>query len=367
MMESSQLAYFAPLLPWQQALWQRLTNTALQNGHLPHAMLASGMAGIGKRAFVWRWVAWQLCHNRVDNPQSACGHCESCQWLTAGTHPNLAVLPQAYLPKSADHQQMVEQTASSKKSDKKANKLQIQKQQNSKPKIKIDDVRAIQDFVHQGSSGMRICVFDHADTMTIAAANALLKTLEEPKQGVQLILITDKPSLLLPTIKSRVQQLPLTDIANAQVIEYVKTAVAHLQLSDEQIAQLLHLSANAPLQAVAMAQADWYGMRELWLKTWLSLRSGSRSAVVASDYWQTQLSLEDFIKLSQVMLTDIQRLSLDLPTYQQDMDFSAVTNTPEVLACSQFNQHLQWVSQSLKQNIQDKLAYDEIIQALALL
>ena len=87
-------SYFAPLLPWQQPLWTQLTERVLSpQPSLPHALLAAGMSGLGKREFVWRLVAWLLCRQRDSQPLGACGSCESCQWLKSGTHPSLQVLP----------------------------------------------------------------------------------------------------------------------------------------------------------------------------------------------------------------------------------------------------------------------------------
>ncbi|MEJ6067808.1 DNA polymerase III subunit delta', partial [Psychrobacter sp. 16-Bac2893] len=95
--------YFAPLLPWQHGLWSQLTMRVLApQQSLPHALLAAGMQGMGKRAFVWRLVAWLLCRARDAHPLGACGHCESCQWLRSGTHPSLQVLPLVSLPVNAD-------------------------------------------------------------------------------------------------------------------------------------------------------------------------------------------------------------------------------------------------------------------------
>ena len=53
--------YFAPLLPWQQALWSQLTTRVLSEQSLPHALLAAGMQGMGKRAFVWRLAGAPMC------------------------------------------------------------------------------------------------------------------------------------------------------------------------------------------------------------------------------------------------------------------------------------------------------------------
>ncbi len=367
MSSSPALPYFAPLFPWQQQAWQRLTDTALQaESRLPHAMLASGMQGIGKRVFVWRWVAWQLCHNRHDermqSREVACGHCESCHWLSSGTHPDLRVLPDSCSPTFAIN---AETTTNKKTSNRKKSAKATTKNTPPAPKIKIDDIRNIQNFVNQGSSNKRICVFDHADTMTIASANALLKTLEEPAHGVQLILITDHPALLLPTIKSRVQQLPLNKIEPTQASHYLQSQLPNL--TAEQSLQLLNLGSYAPLQAVKIAQSSWYPLRELWLKTWLALKSGVRTATTASDYWQSQLELEEFITLTQLMLADLQRLSVSLPTYQQDIDFNAVNadNMPTMQSLQNIQLVLKQIAQSRLQNVQDKLSYDMLMQAIS--
>ena len=87
---------FGELYPWQVTAWEYLTG---QFGRLPHAMLFAGVAGTGKRALVYRFVAWALCHNKPADPHApACGHCDSCQWLIAQTHPNLYRVPAAAQP-----------------------------------------------------------------------------------------------------------------------------------------------------------------------------------------------------------------------------------------------------------------------------
>nr|WP_255016302.1 hypothetical protein [Psychrobacter sp. PraFG1]UTT87636.1 hypothetical protein MN210_16870 [Psychrobacter sp. PraFG1] len=112
-----------------------------------------------------------------------------------------------------------------------------------KPSIKIDDIRELQPFISQGSSGRRVCVIDYADKMTVAAANALLKTLEEPREGIHLLLISDMPTKLLPTIRSRVQQVAMDPMAHEQVFAYLENHVSqHTQNPLNRIMQRLYLS-----------------------------------------------------------------------------------------------------------------------------
>lgn len=361
--------YFAPLLPWQNELWSQLTKRVLMpQQSLPHALLAAGMQGMGKRAFVWRLVAWLLCRERDSHPLGACGICESCQWLRSGTHPSLQVLPMISMPVSADNAH-AKQAATSTAKDKKSAKAAS----NAALKIKVDDIRALQPFIYQGGQGMRICVLDYAEQMTVAAANALLKTLEEPQAQVHLFLISDTPAQLLPTIKSRVQQLALQTIEPAVAVDYVTHALGSTvnreAVGTAAIEQLIQLANGAPLAAVALAQAPWYSKRALWLTTWQALRSGKRSSVAASDYWQTQLSISEFIQLSELMLVDMRRVCLGLDALQKDIDLSASFSNykPAESSFEAFINSLQQTKIALQQNVQEKFAYDKLMQELAYL
>ena len=361
--------YFAPLLPWQNELWSQLTKRVLMpQQSLPHALLAAGMQGMGKRAFVWRLVAWLLCRERDSHPLGACGACESCQWLRSGTHPSLQVLPMISMPVSADNAHAKEAATSTAKDKKSAKAVS-----NAALKIKVDDIRALQPFIYQGGQGMRICVLDYAEQMTIAAANALLKTLEEPQAQVHLFLISDTPAQLLPTIKSRVQQLALQTIDPAVSVDYVTHALGSTvnreAVGTAAIEQLIQLANGAPLAAVALAQAPWYSKRALWLTTWQALRSRKRSSIAASDYWQTQLSISEFIQLSELMLVDIRRVCLGLDALQKDINLpvSLHSHQPTERALEVFINGLQEIKAALQQNVQEKFAYDKLMQELAYL
>ena len=371
--------YFAPILPWQQPVWDNLIS---RYERLPHGLLFAGMQGIGKRAFVWRFVAWLLCDNRLQtlgstNQQGACGHCQSCQWLESGTHPDLQVLPLSSLPVAEDSEPK-EPTkkgkAAAKSSQKKKSAVASEP---AKTSIKVDDIRELQPFISQGSSGRRVCVIDNADMMTVAAANALLKTLEEPREGIHLLLITDWPTKLLPTIKSRVQQVAVDHIQLDRVKAYISDYIQsnkvieydnESQLST-QIEQALKLANGAPLAAIDMLGSDWYKFRDTWIKVWLALRVGKRSSTAASDYWQKNLSIEDFIKLSEFMLMDFSRQSLGLKPLQSDLELSGYVSINELSLDSiqQVMSLIEDIKLSSYQNVQDKMAYDRLLSGLAAL
>lgn len=371
--------YFAPILPWQQPVWDNLIS---RYERLPHGLLFAGMQGIGKRAFVWRFVAWLLCDNRLQtlgssNQQGACGHCQSCQWLESGTHPDLQVLPLSSLPITQDSEPkepVKKGKAAAKSSQKKKNAVASEP---AKTSIKVDDIRELQPFISQGSSGRRVCVIDNADMMTVAAANALLKTLEEPREGIHLLLITDWPTKLLPTIKSRVQQVAVDHIQLDRVKAYISDYIQSNKVVEyangsqlsTQIEQALKLANGAPLAAIDMLGSDWYKFRDTWIKVWLALRVGKRSSTAASDYWQKNLSIEDFIKLSEFMLMDFSRQSLGLTPLQSDLELSGYVSINELSLDSiqQVMSLIEDIKLSSYQNVQDKMAYDRLLSGLAAL
>lgn len=340
---SEPLPYFAPLLPWQTKAWEQVTRQ-FDDNKLPHGLLASGMAGIGKRHFVWRLVAWLLCHDRQHDKAKtgACGSCDSCRWLSAGTHPDLMVLPDTSLPTDESEP------------DKK------------KSAILIDEIRALQEYSHLKGQGVRLIVLDGAETLTLGAGNALLKTLEEPRAGVHLLLISDNPTKLLPTIKSRVQTLPLHHIEHEMAHTYVAD-----KLGDERLARLaLNLTDGAVLKAVDVPNSSWFHQRALWLKTWLALRHAQRSPVVASDYWQGVLDFESFVVLTRLMLMDVVRVGLGIDSLHDDVDVVGMVEQAGDLSLDKlegFLFTLDEMTQVRGQNVSDKMAYDALFAKLAVL
>ena len=169
------------LYPWQQSQWRQLQQ-AIQRQRLPHALLLTGPSGTGKCAFSDELSRSLLCE-QPDAEGQACGSCHSCKLLDAGNHPDFMLLKPAP-PKTS-------------KSD------------NPVLSIKIDAVRELIERLSTTSQmqGRRVAVIEQADKMAHAAANSLLKTLEEPGEDTVLILHSARPHLIPITIRSRCQKL----------------------------------------------------------------------------------------------------------------------------------------------------------------
>jgi DNA polymerase-3 subunit delta' len=202
----------ADAYPWQDSLWQQLAGRSQH----AHAYLLHGPAGIGKRALAERLMARLLCQ-RPDG-LDACGQCKSCHLLAAGTHPDNYILQPEEVDKA----------------------------------IKVDQVRDLVSFVVQTAqlAGRKVVLVEPAESMNVNAANALLKSLEEPSGNTVLLLISHQPSRLLPTVKSRCVQQACPLPSEAMSLAWLAQALPGC--SAEEHRELLFLAAGSPLAAVQM-------------------------------------------------------------------------------------------------------------------
>ncbi len=170
--------------PWNEPLFETLKGRLER---FPHALLIHGVRGTGKLALAERVAQLLLCESSAARP---CGRCEGCRWFRAGSHPDFRrVEPEALAdPVPADE----DAEAPAKR---------------GKPSIdiKIEQIRELAGFLnlrsHRGR--LRVALVHPAEEMVPNAANALLKGLEEPPAGAVFLLVSHRPSQLLPTIRSR--------------------------------------------------------------------------------------------------------------------------------------------------------------------
>ena len=185
------------MLAWDQihsGAWAQLLR-ARQEDRLPHALLLTGPAGIGKLAFAELLAASLLCESPRDDGL-ACGVCTACTWHASGNHPDFRrIRPEAY-----------EEDVVVDDGDKPAVKADRKKSEQ----IRIDQIRGLEAFVQVGSHRhRRVVLIEPAEAMNEATANSLLKSLEEPPAGVHFILVSHAAERLLPTVRSRTRAVPL--------------------------------------------------------------------------------------------------------------------------------------------------------------
>ena len=165
-----------------------LIQAAIMQNRLAHAYLFHGEDRIGKRLLAMRLAQALLCERAAEDAEpDACGGCRACRQVEARTHPDFLLI-------EPDREQ-------------------------ANPQIKIELIRDIeQQMIYRPLIGDRkICLIDEADRMTIGAANALLKTLEEPPDHSLFLLVSSRPYALPATIRSRCQAIRLATPAQTQV------------------------------------------------------------------------------------------------------------------------------------------------------
>ena len=251
--------------PWQERQWLQI-QSAIDAGRLPHAVLLSGAEGMGADTFTRRLLEYLLCDN--DKPQQA----EAARrLLDAGTHPDvLRVLPE-----------------------------------EEGKAIKVGPIRNLIGFIHLSSQSGRckIAIISPAEAMNRSAANALLKTLEEPPPGALLLLLSHYPAALPATIRSRCQRLHFHPVAAATALDWF--AEQKQELDDAEA--LLALARGAPLKALQLHEA---GVAERFREITadlLALREGRAAPVGVAEKW-LQNAPADLLPWLLAMLARMARL-----------------------------------------------------------
>ncbi|MDP1693182.1 MAG: DNA polymerase III subunit delta' [Burkholderiaceae bacterium] len=217
------------LLPWLAApLAQGLALRA-------HALLLHGPGAVGQFELGLALATGWLCE-ADDSTLRPCGHCASCHLMAAHMHPDFyLLLPDALREPLGWHGADEEGVSAGKAKPSK--------------EIRVEQVRAAIDWGHKTMSRERakVMLIHPAQAMNPTAANALLKTLEEPAGRLRLVLTAHDPEALLPTVRSRCQRLPLDRPPAPRALEWLATAgVTRPEV-------LLAASGGQPLEALAMA------------------------------------------------------------------------------------------------------------------
>lgn len=164
-------------------------DSALAQGRIHHAYLFEGPRGVGKRTVAQRFAMAANCEAESGRP---CGSCSACRLVLAGNHPDVLVL-------SPDPSR-------------------------ASGTIAIDEVREIvrQTGYRRYTGRRRVVIVDPAEAMQAPAANALLKTLEEPPEGTGFVLVSHNASALLPTILSRCQRIRFGAVPHDQLANWLR-------------------------------------------------------------------------------------------------------------------------------------------------
>ncbi len=214
---------------------------ALANNTLAHAYLFSGDVGIGKKLTALALAAAVNCQNR--GPQGGCGACPSCRKTASGGHPDIHLL----VPDGEE--------------------------------IKIDQIRQIQEdlALRPFEGAKKTLIVDFAESMNRPSSNAFLKTLEEPPGDALIILITSMPQSLLPTIRSRCQEIRFQPLPRRTMAQFL---VRERGLSEEDAWFLAALARGSIGRGLEMEVGQEKAEREQFLSLWNDIGQMGASEVL---------------------------------------------------------------------------------------
>lgn len=267
-----------PNYPWLQTNFKRIYDSA-QAGRLPHALLLSGAEGTGVPEFAAEIAAYRLCFQGSES--GACGQCKACSLLNSGTHPDLKRL----------------------------------EPENKARNIKVDQVRALVDFMSQTPQigDWKVAIIQPAHLMNINASNALLKVLEEPPGSSLLLLATERPQVLLPTVRSRCMQMMLSGPNAQQSQGYLEAAGMEADAG----ASAIKMLGNKPLMIAEWFHSDLMPSWQRVIKELAALESRQSNAVQAAQAMKDQDILQVVSWLLQYVSAKMKAAYLSDPVDQQ--------------------------------------------------
>jgi DNA polymerase-3 subunit delta' len=223
----------------QIAMLQR----AMAQGRLGHSYLFSGIVAIGKKTLALE-LAKALTCRRTDRVFDACDTCASCRKVTSGNHPDIHLI------------------------------------ETQSQFIRIEAIRFIQDQMTFApmEGGRRVFLLDDADRMNEPAANALLKTLEEPSSGNILILITSRPYFLPQTIQSRCRHLRFNPLSHDALTRFL---VEKRRIPPERASLLASLSGGSVGQALEINTDETMTFRDSLMRHFSAAGRKDRLAPLA--------------------------------------------------------------------------------------
>jgi DNA polymerase III subunit delta' len=237
-----------PILPWLKENWDMLT-AYIQQQRIPQALLITGHQGLGKHQLAGQFAQSLLCSN---NQQAVtyCGHCRSCQFFKAGTHPDYLFL----------------------------------KPEEPGKNITINQIRTLiaKLALKPLFESYRVVMIDPAELMNNAAANGFLKCLEEPTERTVIILISATPARLPATIISRCQNLHINVPPHQVAMHWLQQ-----QQVQGNLEALLSLAQGAPLTAKQYADSDMLAVRNKCFKSWIAVARKQISPVVLAEEWNS--------------------------------------------------------------------------------
>lgn len=253
------------LYPWQDTQWQQVVSGQNKN-RVAHALLISGQEGVGKYVFSTELARWLLCLDAGTDTKALCSDkkCRSCHLFHSKTHPDYHAI-------TSSAEQRI---------------------------IKIEQIRNLIEFTQQTSHLGRgkVIILYPGENIHYKAAQALLKTLEEPPAGVYILLVSHAPNKLLATIRSRCQKIIINPNETSDKKDIISNWLAKQIQPDLNIDinELLSIANGAPLRALSLSQSENWLLRETIYQDLDALKLKKSHPVIIAEQWQ-KFKLQDII------------------------------------------------------------------------
>jgi DNA polymerase-3 subunit delta' len=319
---------------------KKLLKRAVAEGRIAQGLIFAGPSGVGKRQFALALAQAVNCLHPVNG--DACGQCNPCRKIAEREHVDVRTI----LRESQDPQA------------KKESRSQF---------IKIEQMRDLaQEAQFRPTDGRRrVFIIDEAEWLRIEAANALLKTLEEPPASTLLILITSKPYALLETIRSRCQIVSFAPLTSRELESFLH---ANYKRPDEETRMLARLARGSIGRALEIDLGIYREQRTLMLEV-IEAHTVTRDTVRllnAAEYLGRKLDREEFEKhlaVLMVLLGDLFYLKLgEPPTALTNADIvprlERVADATSIDQITGLVRRIEELLQSLTRNVSRQLAME---------
>lgn len=257
-----------------------LLQESFDSGRMPHAWLIAGPKGTGKATLAWRLACAVLSGSRITEVDE---NLPVIRRIAARSHTDLLIIEPAFDPKK----------------------------QEQKREIGVEEARQAAAFLSltPAEGEWRVVIIDSADELNTNAANALLKTLEEPPARALLLLVSHNPGKLLPTIRSRCRLLKLPPLSPPRFAQALDKLAP--ELSEENAARLGLLSGNSPGLALHYYHADALEMYEKLAALSLTLpHFSAKEANVFADRLMAGSQHVNWALFTQLMLVLLSRATV---------------------------------------------------------
>jgi DNA polymerase-3 subunit delta' len=274
-----------------------LLKNNLARGRLRHAYLFAGPQGVGRRTLALRFAQAINCSQGAQK-RDFCGECRSCKLFESMEHPDLSIVQAEVVGGN----------------------------------LKVDQIRELQHslYLTPYEADFRIAIILRFEEANQNAANALLKTLEEPPSQVVLMLTAQEPAALLPTIVSRCELIRLRPMSITNLANELRD---YCRIPDDQSKRLAHLSGGRPGYALKIQQEPGYlEKREAWVNEHnrlLTLNRVERFSYI-EDIYQDKEQVEKILQVWSEVWRDILLLtsgsSTPLTNFDQLREIQSLAN-----------------------------------------